>query len=128
MWLVFHDEGTSLHSLMYSAKPSPEPPHRRAATAGEQQPAAADQQATAAGQPTTAADEQATARERRAEPSASGPHIQDADQPAAHLQSNTKQPQGEPVWQQEGEEVLQGTQGGPEDKPEGSQVACSASG
>ena len=25
MWLVFHDEGTSLHSLMYSAKPPPKP-------------------------------------------------------------------------------------------------------
>ena len=54
MWLVFHDEGTSLHSLMYSAKaPS--------ASARKEQGAAAAQQATAANQATTAADRNTTA-------------------------------------------------------------------
>ncbi len=59
MWLVFHDEGTSLHSLMYSAKAPSDQPAATSATACKEQDAAADRQATAAEQDTTAASRQA---------------------------------------------------------------------
>ncbi len=57
MWLVFHDEGTSLHSLMYSAKAPSDQPAAPSATAGKEQDAAADQP----NQATTAADQGTTA-------------------------------------------------------------------
>ena len=66
MWLVFHDEGTSLHSLMYSAKAPSDQPAATAATACKEQDAAADRQATAADQAATAADQAATAADQAA--------------------------------------------------------------
>ncbi len=74
MWLVFHDEGTSLHSLMYSAKAPSDQSAATSATVCKEQDAAPDQpnQATTAGkeqdvaadqpnQATTAADQDTTA-------------------------------------------------------------------
>ena len=60
MWLVFHDEGTSLHSLMYSAKAPSDQPAATSTTACKEQDADQPNQATtAADQDTTAAGWQA---------------------------------------------------------------------
>ena len=71
MWLVFHDEGTSLHSLMYAARSPPDPTDAGQATAAPQRPAsqqagAADQLTTADGQHSAAADLQTTATDQAA--------------------------------------------------------------
>ncbi|KAL0037567.1 hypothetical protein WJX77_002920 [Trebouxia sp. C0004] len=77
LWLVFHDEGTSLHSLMYSAKaPSDQP--TPTATGCKEKDAAADRQATAADQDTTAAGQDTTAASWQALGMQSGAKQQEA--------------------------------------------------
>ena len=81
MWLVFHDEGTSLHSLMYSAKAPSDRPAATSATACKEQDAAADQPnqaTTAADQDTTAADQDTTAAGWQAVGTQSGANQQEA--------------------------------------------------
>lgn len=77
MWLVFHDEGTSLHSLMYSAKAPSDQSDATSATACKERDAAADRQATAADRATTAADQDTTAASRQALGMPSGAKRQD---------------------------------------------------
>ena len=104
MWLVFHDEGTSLHSLMYSAKAPSDQPAATSATAGKAQDAAADQP----NQATTAADQVTTA----------------AGWQAVGMQSGAKQQGGKHAWPKDND--VEKSRQASQDQAQDSQVASLA--